>query len=717
MNQLSKYLFIAILFLSGVVGQAQNFSPLFVPRLSISQVQKSPVPNGDFVFIDDTDGELKAINSAGEIRTLGKKQVETPSNPGTVVIPEKPDPVVNSDIMNIRANGRLKDGDVLFTLKVPQDQTYRFHKVSFGLLSGKPAFLLSTSLGDESHYCPVELKQYEYFANYHYLPFYSYIKPLIESKLFAGSADIEGRSVPAVSYLETDYIFQDGRVILEPLPVVNVKQDQSSIASAPVIPVVIPEGEVKRLTPVTSLSQIPTFDLPVGAINMTATDVPFAVQADLARRGMVNFVHVTKLLDEMGGSYHPDWNPQGKTEKQLGEALKAYNLPENVGIYRMMYSNAVDGFWSQKTTKNGKEIYNPRPNSQRELNEAVEGYAVGLRNAMGWPDSHPVILDVDFEDERFFKWAAVDAQAKAIQYTLSRNKNVRIQVYASTHNNASSDRGGNANNPDEMISGGERFRLFKEAGVSVFSGTLPYFHLPSYAWNDPSHEPSVIGPGKLYASQAEYCLKSLHPIVTKLAWTDAYFNSIPANHKPANLEWAMSIYEGGDDGKERFYDQQGNWSNSMNWPEVGPWLSESLALWGAVTGSYRDGGGLYNWVDGRRRNESNDALELGKWRAYQFNRFWNNPETKYNLQLEFSLDGGLSWQTDKRSHANILSENMDVKPYVRGAYANGELLIVAVAGQPFHLSNQSQSVIVRYEGKQFPLTLNSQTVHAFPVTL
>ncbi len=687
MNQLSKYLFITVLFLSGVVGQAQNLSP---------------------VFFDEKDGKFKTFTSEGKLRTLE-------SETGTA--PVVPVSVVSSDIFGIRANGRLKNGDVLFTLKVPQDQTFRFHKVSFGLLAGKPAFLLSTSLGDESHYGPVELKQYEYFANYHYLPFYSYIKPLIESKLFASSADIEGKNVPSVSYLETDYVYDNGRVLLEPLPVVNVKQEQTSITSAPVVPVVVPGGEVKRLAPGTAITHIPTFALPVGATNMTATDVPFAVQADMARRGMVNFVHVEKLMSELGGEYHWKYNPGGKSWEQIAEIVKSYNLPENVGIYRMMYSGAVNTFWPQKIEKDGKKIYNPRPNSQQELNGAIEGYAVGLRNAMGWSDSHPVILDIDFEDERFFKWAAVNAQAEAIKYTLERHKNVFIQVYASVHNNASSDRGGSASTPDEMTNGSERFRLFKEAGVSVFSGTLPYFHLPSYAWNDPSHEPSVIGPGKLYATQADYCLKSLYPIAIKLAWTDTYFASIPSGHKPKNLEWAMSIYEGGDNGKERFYDQEGNWISSLNWPEVGPWVSESLPLWGAVTGSYRWGGGLFNWVDGRQRNESNDALEAGKWRAYQFNRLWNNPETKYNLQLEFSLDGGLTWMTDKRSHTNILSENMDVTPYVRGAYANGELLIVAVAGQPFHLSNQSQSVIVRYEGKRFPLTLNSQTVHAFPVTL
>ncbi|OZI07563.1 hypothetical protein BWI93_14635 [Siphonobacter sp. BAB-5385] len=463
--------------------------------------------------------------------------------------------------------------------------------------------------------------------------------------------------------------------------------------------------EIQPLSNV-ALTSVPTYSLPAGAINMLADAVPWDTQVDYVRRGMNNFVHPTRLWSERGGEYHAQWNPGGITEAQFREALATYNLPAGIGLYRMMYDNAIADIWPP-----GQAM----PSSQQALNERFEGFIVGFLNTLGW-DNHPGILDVDFESAQYFTWGGTKAQADAIKYLLSRHSNIRVQAYASAHNNLSGAGDGSASNPLGHISTAERFRLFKEAGVTVFQGTIPYFHVPSFFWTDPSHEPSVIGAGKMYQNHADYAKKSLHPIVAKLGWTDGYFESIPAGHQPANIEWAMGVYEGGDDGGPRQYDNEGNWISGLNWPEVGGWISESLAVWGMVTGSYRWGGGLYNWSDGRPRKASQDYMEAGKWRAYQYNRFIHS-STVYNIKLEHSLDGGNTWQTDDRPGQNLLQEHTNPKPYIRGAFRSGELLVVAVAGQPFHVNGQSQPVLIRYGGKQFSKTLQSQKVHSFTVNI
>lgn len=470
------------------------------------------------------------------------------------------------------------------------------------------------------------------------------------------------------------------------------------LLSAPSTATLASAKEINRLTltaPVgrAALNQIPAYQLPKGAINTISTDFDFNVQAEQVKKGAINYVHLGMLADLHGGFHHPQWNQRGIQPSRLKPILAAYNLPKTTGVYRMMYSNVFPGNWmdSPQVAQRYQEVYN-----------AVRGYAIDFPMEVGWGD-HPILLDLDLE-EGPYTYLGVKTLCRAIREVKDKYPNVSFQVYCSSHNSLCNEAGGSEQNPSGKLANMQRYLMFKGAGVTVFPGTLPYFHLPSYFWNDPSHEPSVIGPGKLYTSQLDYASKSLHPIQKKLEWTDAYFQTLPAGHRPQNIEWIMSVYEGGNDG-------------TGAWPAVGSWILESMSLWGYVTGSYRYGGGLYNWTDNRKRTIGQDYIEAGKWRSFQFNRFWNDPNTQYNLLLEFSLDNGKTWQTDKRPGTQLLAENQDPRPYIRGALSKGELLVVATAGQPTHLGTGSQSVLVRYQGTQFPMTLKSQTVHAATVSI
>ncbi|WP_146010938.1 hypothetical protein [Siphonobacter sp. BAB-5405] len=707
-----KKLLLLVLLLSGVMAQAQQFSPVFIPRLTKSQVKQSPVSTGEMLFIDDETGDLTSINSKGEFRVLTKKDVS--NLPVTPPLTQVPVITAPADLLNVHASGRLQEGDVLFTLKVPQEATFRYEKVSFGLIGSKPVFVVRTSMADENNYGQPGLKQNEYFANYSYLPFYAYLKDLIDSKVFGLTADIEGKSVPVASGQETDYVFESGRVIYSPKPMLpptqNVKEETQNHST---IPSPVQTGEISRLqltkeTGLSALKEIPGYTLPAGAINIVSTDLGFEAQVELVRAGKINYIHLGQLADLYGGFYHPEWNQKGIKMERFREILATYHLPENTGVYRMMYSNVFPKGWIDKpgVEKRYQDIYN-----------AVKAYAIDTQKDAGW-ENHPALLDLDLE-EAPYTYIGVKLLCQAIREVKSQYPQVQFQVYCSSHNSLCNTPGGSEKAPFGWLGNYERYEMFRQAGVTVFQGTLPYFHLPSFFWDDPNHESSVIGAGKLYVSQADYAQKSLHPIIAKLGWTDSFFQSLPDGHRPGNIEWLMNIYEGGDDGGERRYyvenGKQVRWS-SYNWPEVGNWVLESMAVWGYVTGSYRFGGGLYNWTDSRPRKIGQDYIEAGKWRAFQFNRFWNNPVTVYNIQLEFSLDGGQTWQTDKRPGMKLLDEHQDVRPFVRGAYANGELLIVATAGQPTHLGTAPQEIIVRYLGKQFPLSLKSHTVHSIIVS-
>ncbi|WP_420152529.1 hypothetical protein [Siphonobacter sp.] len=681
-----KKILLFLLLLSGVMAQAQQFAPLFVPRLTRSQVQQSPVATGELVFIDAETGDLVSVNANREFTVLAKKKE---------IIGEMPVP---TDLLNVHVSGRLRDGDVLFTLKVPHEATFRYEKVSLGLIGSKPVFIVRTSVGNENSYNQPGLKQNEYFANYSYLPFYAYIKDLIDSKVFGLTADIEGKSVPVTSGQETDYVFEKGRVIYSPKPVVppiqNVKEETQNHNT---IPAPVQTGEISRLqltdeTGLSALRQIPGYNLPTGAINLVSTDLGFEAQVELVRAGKINYIHLSQLADLHGGFYHPEWNQKGIKMDRFREILSTYHLPENTGVYRMMYSNVFPEGWIDKP---GVE------KRYRDILDAVRGYAISMQKDAGW-ENHPALLDLDLE-EAPYSYIGVKLLCQAIREVKNQYPQVAFQVYCSSHNSLCNTPGGSEKSPYGKLGNYERYEMFRQAGVTVFQGTLPYFHMPSFFWNDPSHEPSVIGAEKMYTSQADYAQKSLHPIAAKLSWTDSFFESLPAGHTPGNVEWIMNIYEGGNDG-------------TGAWPVVGNWVLESMALWGYVTGSYQFGGGLYNWTDSRPRKIGQDYIEAGKWRAFQFNRFWNNPVTVYNIQLEFSLDSGNTWQTDKRPGMSLLNEHQDVRPYLRGAYSNGELLIVATAGQPTHLGTAPQEIIVRYLGKQYPLSLKSQTVHSIVVS-
>lgn len=472
-------------------------------------------------------------------------------------------------------------------------------------------------------------------------------------------------------------------------------------------------GEIKALKVTKEpffdqIRNLPTYTLPVGAINVAQSDLPFEIQVELAKRGMVNFIHANFDVN-YGGWYNENWNQKGLKYEKAAEIFHSYEIPMNVGLYRMMYSNAIRDIWPKGAI---------RPTSQKALNERIAGFTVDFQNAIGM-GGRPSLQDLDFEEGEFFTYAAVEALGEAIEYALAKYPHLQIQVYASSHNNLATDGGGNAANPEKSLNPWDRFMRFKKAGVKLYQGTVPYLKVPSAEWliseGGLYHTTSVVGEGKIYASEKEYGLMSIKAIYAKLGWTDSYFSNIPVGHHPANLEWYMSVYEGGDDGGERKYDNEGNPWTSYNWPEVGEWIQESFPVWSLVTGSYRFGGGAYLWTDSRPWKVANVALELGKVRQYALNEFQENPDTVFNLVLEFSIDGGKTWITDKKPRGNNPEFHLQEFGYTRGAYVNGKLLIVATAGQPSHSYAREQKILIRYQGQKWEMTLKPKTVHAFVV--
>ncbi|OZI09590.1 hypothetical protein BWI93_03135 [Siphonobacter sp. BAB-5385] len=479
------------------------------------------------------------------------------------------------------------------------------------------------------------------------------------------------------------------------------------------------EGEIRAIKydPSKGLEQIPVYRLADGAINILQSDVPFPVQAEFARKGMITHMHLN--LDAVyGGPYNDKWNPKGLKYEQMGELMKAYNIPKHIGAYRMMYQNALDDIWPRKPRlANGEEDPNPFPNSQHELNERVAGYLMGIMQAVGWGD-RPAILDLDFESGDFFTWGGVQAIAQAVKYSRKKFPNQRFLVYAGAHSNNAVEGGGSPNRPELHVGPGPRFEAFRGAGVDITQGTVPYFRTPRQEWDNPPHYESVIGSGKPYASEKEYGLKSIiKTIGAKLDWTDGFLRTLPAGYKPSVFEWYMPVYEGGDNGEERRYYDNGEVWTSWNWLQVGEWIQESFPVWAGVTGTYRFGGGAHLWTDGRPWLPSNYALELGKVRLYSYNEFLNNPATQYNIQLEFSLDGGKTWVKDTPRTGTNPDAHLEPRGFIRAAYLKGKLWVVATAGQPFHNAGKPQQVLIRYNGKTFNRTLEPLTVHSFTVEI
>lgn len=451
------------------------------------------------------------------------------------------------------------------------------------------------------------------------------------------------------------------------------------------------EGEVRalNLNPQADLNQIPIWQHYDGAISLTATNVPFSLQAKWAKEGRINYVHLSTFVGEQGG-FQNEWNPQGKTDAQLAALLASYAIPASVGNYSMLYQSAVDN----KTLDNAGDFM------QSALNTRIYEQSTELSRRLGWTN-HPNLCDVDFEAGPY-TYQGIRNLATAMAYTNDTyTGEIEWQVYSSAYNNFVADGGGNAANPWKVTSPQDRYQVFKAVGTTVYQSTAPYFLTPGLRWSDPSFAPSAIGPGKLYKDENEYAQLSIFPIGKKLAWSDAFYSKLPAGERPKSLEWWMVYYEGSASGAVPF-------------PIIGNFVLESAQLWGLVAGSFRFGGGVYNWHPGGSRLIGQDYIEAGKWRAAQFNRFWNDESTILNIKLEFSLDGGKTWEIDtKFEQGSLLDQENNPRPILRAAYRPGELLIVATAGQPYHRSKGTQKILTRYQGKQFELSLVGQTVHAF----
>ncbi|WP_420153408.1 hypothetical protein [Siphonobacter sp.] len=159
---------------------------------------------------------------------------------------------------------------------------------------------------------------------------------------------------------------------------------------------------------------------------------------------------------------------------------------------------------------------------------------------------------------------------------------------------------------------------------------------------------------------------------------------------------------------------------------IAPHVCESLPLWFLVSGAGRSGGGICSWNPGEPLNAADFAFEAGKWRASQFNEFWESPKTQYNLKIEFSLDNGQSWTDDSRTWKEK-AYDLGLRQFqwmytnpnpigVRGALLGNKLVVVASAC-PNLEAGQTQSILCRYGSKVWKMDLPYHQVVAGTVAL
>ena len=141
-----------------------------------------------------------------------------------------------------------------------------------------------------------------------------------------------------------------------------------------------------------------------------------------------------------------------------------------------------------------------------------------------------------------------------------------------------------------------------------------------------------------------------------------------------------------------WYDRYANYENEAG-PQylVRPDIAESYPIWYLVLGGARNGGGMLLWKACRENcyHGVEDHFVAGMYRASRANRIFENPTARYNQKLEFSLDGGRTWQTDERDLGDITK---DTRPYVRATKTNDGIAVAAFS--PL-LYEGSQQVLIR----------------------
>lgn len=665
---MKRLLFVLFLLLAGLSAYAQ----VLIPVLSQSEIPLPKTQNGLFVWIDGKDSLLKGIDYRGNVWLLYGKPSK-PDQPAPMD-PKPEAPGLPKDLSDLHAPGILKDGDLLFTLTTPMAGVDIRQKVFVRFLpTGNPVFVVQVG-GAE----PV-IKQNEYLANYIFdtsREFSSFIRPLIQSKVFAGAADLSGPYAPnrpfpnpptgAASALEFKPDATVSTVITTiPDPVTPTGPSSGGR------PVLLQRIDRLAVSPSSAGSgiawdQIPAYQVPEKGIWPSSRGT-LAEQVAWVRKGS-NYISLEELVDLVE-------TKKTLTPAQAAARLGALNLPATTGVYGMIYQNAFpEGLWT-----------NPQKVMTADVYGFLSSWIDMRKNKLGWK-SHPMVIDLDFERAPG-TYIGLKTVCDAIARIRKENPEVEFLYYASNPDNMWGGTGGDSKNPYGVVTALQRHQMLRDAGVRYYDGAW-YFHGGVEAER-------LIGTGKPFRDGYDFAEKFVGPIEQTIRLSD----DLTAWPDLAHIDWVMEKYEG-------------NIAGTADWPMVGGWILESLPLWGQVQGKFRAGGGILNWGYGAP-NFQMTHIEAGKWRVFQFNRFWNDPTTVYNIKPDFSFDGGKTWHSEAeyRYTWDQVTESWESpRPYIRAAYRDGELLVAAVACRKVHVGATPQIVRVRYEGVEFDLTLNPAEV-------
>ncbi|PKK37043.1 hypothetical protein BWI96_09205 [Siphonobacter sp. SORGH_AS_0500] len=435
-----------------------------------------------------------------------------------------------------------------------------------------------------------------------------------------------------------------------------------------------------RLTKL-SLSEIPDFEMPKGSFWAAMKLSPDKIdqQRAFVLKGNTFFPIRTLVEKE---AYQQITNAQGRA------FLKT--LPPGTGLYEMLGDDdlcksqgALHGLWTNPVTVTPVDVKN-----------YLMGWWYSRAENYGWGNAR-IMFDLDLEGFPA-AWKNNQVLAEGVKLLRQEHPNVEFGMYASGMGNLYPEGNGDPANPYGQIGGTSRYNLYKQNGFTYFE-MMPYAH----------YEEVLIGQGKPYANFQDYAKRSSLHIKKCLEWLDPRA-PYAADKNYRGFSWVMTRYEGG--GLEM----------------IAPHICESLPLLMLVSGAARSGGGLCNWNPGVDLNAADYALEAGKWRASQFNKFWENPKTEYNLHIEFSLDNGETWTNDIenwQAKAQKLGISWfdymykDPNPMgVRAAVLDNKLVVVA-AHRPGLEEGKVQNILCRYKNKTWKMSLPYHQVVAGTVTL
>lgn len=426
------------------------------------------------------------------------------------------------------------------------------------------------------------------------------------------------------------------------------------------------------------LSKIPNFRMPKGSFWMAMLLPELEKERDFVRKG---------------NTYFPIRSVVGQVDTQqiTVEQAKAFlqTLPPGTGLYEMLgdddmckQSGPLQGLWT-----------NPVTVSPEQVRDFLTGWWWSRAYRFGWGNAR-VFFDLDLEGFPA-AWKNNQVLSEGVKLVRQQHPNVEFAMYASGKANLYPEGKGGPDQPYEVVGGEARHQLYKKAGFTFFE-MMPYAH----------YEEALIGPGKAYASFDDYAARSSLHMRQCLKWLDERAAFTGKNYK--GFSWVMTRYEGG------------------NLEMIAPHVCESLPLWFLVSGAGKSGGGICSWNPGEPLNAADFAFEAGKWRASQFNEFWESPKTQYNVKIEFSLDNGQSWTDDSRTWKEK-AYDLGLRQFqwmytnsnpigVRGALLGNKLVVVAAA-RPSLEAGKTQSILCRHGSKVWKMDLPYHQVVAGTVVL